>query len=161
MHHPDLARAERSDEEGHMNRILVTVMVVFLALPLSYASAAPPPQSGGTLGYGLRDAPDRLDPNLTGFRPAQIIYFQLFDTLIVRDNRDKSFKPWLATSWTLSPDGLAYTFKLRPGIMFHDGTAFDSAAVKFNFDRTHDPKLASRLGGIALGFYDHADIIGR
>ena len=41
----------------------------------------------------------------------------------------------LADSWDLSPDGLTYTFKLHPGIKFHDGTALDAAAVKFNVDR--------------------------
>ena len=43
--------------------------------------------------------------------------------------------PALAESWMVSPDGTQYTFKLRPGVKFQDGTAFDAAAVKFNFDR--------------------------
>ena len=48
--------------------------------------------------------------------------------------------PALATSWEISPDGLSYTFKLRPGVKFHDGTPFDAAAVKFNFERFWDEK---------------------
>ena len=41
----------------------------------------------------------------------------------------------LADSWTISSDGLTYTFKLHSGVKFHDGTDFNAAAVKFNFDR--------------------------
>jgi peptide/nickel transport system substrate-binding protein len=116
-------------------------------------------QKGGTLTYALRDEPDRLDPNLSGLRPSQIVFFQIFDPLVVRDKRDKKFKPWLASSWTVSSNGRVYTFKLRQGVKFHDGTPFNAAAVKFNFDRTHNPKLASRCGGCAVGFYDRAEVV--
>ena len=47
--------------------------------------------------------------------------------------------PGLAESWTTSPDGMAWTFKLRRGVRFHDGTPLDAAAVKFTFDRIIDP----------------------
>ncbi len=142
-----------------MRRHASSLLALLLVLPLAYASAAPAPQHGGTLAYALRDEPDRLDPNLSGLRPSQIVFFQIFDPLIVRDKKDKKFKPWLATSWSVSADGKVYTFKLRSGVKFHDATAFDAAAVKFNFDRTHDPKLASRCGGCAVGFYDHAEVV--
>jgi len=140
-----------------MARALVIVLVAFLAFPFTAATGAP--QKGGTLAYALRDEPDRLDPNLSGLRPSQIVFFQIFDPLVVRDKRDKKFKPWLAMSWTVSADGRAYTFKLRSGVKFHDGTAFDAAAVKFNFDRTHNPELASRCGGCAVGFFDRAEVV--
>ena len=48
--------------------------------------------------------------------------------------------PALATSWDISDDGMQYTFKLREGVKFHDGTPFDAAAVKFNFDRFWNEK---------------------
>ena len=142
---------------------IVAALLVVLALLFSYpaAVAAPSPQRGGTLVYALRDEPDRLDPNLSGLRPSQIVFFQIFDPLIVRDKRDKKFKPWLATSWSVSSDGKAYTFKLRDNVKFQDGTPFDATAVKYNFDRTHDPKLASRCGGCAIGFYDGTDVVDR
>lgn len=140
-----------------MARALVLVVAALLVLASVGATAAP--QKGGTLNYALRDEPDRLDPNLSGLRPSQIVFFQIFDPLVVRDKRDKRFKPWLATSWTVSANGRTYTFKLRPGVKFHDGTPFDAAAVKFNFDRTHNPALASRCGGCAVGFYDRAQVV--
>jgi peptide/nickel transport system substrate-binding protein len=51
--------------------------------------------------------------------------------------------PSLAESWTLSPDSLKWTFQLRKGIAFHDGTPFDAEAVKFNIEKVLDPKTGS------------------
>ena len=45
--------------------------------------------------------------------------------------------PKLATSWSVSKDALTYTFQLRKGVKFHDGTPFDAAAVKFNVERCY------------------------
>ena len=50
-----------------------------------------------------------------------------------------------AESWTMSPDGLLYTFKLRKNVLFHDGTPVDAAAVKFNIDRMRDPATKSGM----------------
>jgi peptide/nickel transport system substrate-binding protein len=120
-----------------MRRALVGfVVAAALGLPQIGFTAAGP-QRGGTLAYALDTSPDRLDPNLSGLRPAQIVFFQIFDPLVVRDPKDNAIKPWLAASWTVSPDGKVYTFRLRPGVKFQDGTPFDAAAVMFNFDRTH------------------------
>ncbi|HXF83695.1 MAG TPA: ABC transporter substrate-binding protein, partial [bacterium] len=50
-------------------------------------------------------------------------------------------RPKLATRWQISPDGLTYTFTLRPGVRFHDGTPVNAAAVKFSLERLLDPKV--------------------
>src|SRR5438094_8932586 len=49
------------------------------------------------------------------------------------------FGPGLAEKWEASQDGLTYTFHLRKGVKFHDGTDFNAKAVKFTFDRVTDP----------------------
>jgi len=134
------------------------LLIGALSLP-QVALTAPNPQRGGTVTYSLDGSPDRLDPNLSGLRPAQIVFFQIFDPLVVRDPKDATIKPWLATSWSVSPDGKTYTFHLRSGVKFHDGTAFDAAAVKFNFDRTHNPALATRCNGCAVGFYESTEVV--
>jgi peptide/nickel transport system substrate-binding protein len=121
--------------------------------------AAPAPRPGGVVVYGTESDPDRLDPNLSGLRTAQIVFFQIFEPLIVRDPVDNTFKPWLATSWDVSQDGKAYTFKLRRDVKFHDGSPFNAEALKFNMDRTHDPALATRCGGCAVGFYEATDVV--
>ena len=54
--------------------------------------------------------------------------------------------PVLATSWSLSEDRLSWTFNLREGVKFHDGTDFDAGVVKFNFDRVMD--AANELGNV-------------
>lgn len=54
---------------------------------------------------------------------------------LVRYGTDGAIQPALATSWAVTPDGLTWTFTLRPHVTFHDGTPFDAAAVKWNFDR--------------------------
>ncbi len=142
-----------------MLRRLFAWLAALLLLPVGLALGGPAPQPGGTLVYAIEADPDRLDPNLSGLRTAQIVFFQLFEPLIVRDPADNNFKPWLATSWETSADGKIYTFRLRRGVKFHDGTPFDAEAVKFNLDRTHDPALATRCGGCAVGFYDHAEVV--
>jgi glutathione transport system substrate-binding protein len=59
---------------------------------------------------------------------------------LFRLDKDMKLKPVLAESWEASPDGLVYTIKLRQGVKFHDGTPFNAAAVKANFDRIINPE---------------------
>ncbi len=142
-----------------MRRMLVLLVLVTLLCVPQLGFTAPNPRRGGTVTYALDGSPDRLDPNLSGLRPAQIVFFQIFDPLVVRDPKNNAIKPWLATSWSVSPDGKTYTFHLRQGVKFQDGTPFDAAAVKFNFDRTHNPALGTRCGGCAMGFYESAEVV--
>jgi peptide/nickel transport system substrate-binding protein len=138
---------------------LFFILIYGVLATVPAAISAPAPQAGGTLVFGAEVDPDRLDPNLSGLRNSQIVFFQIFEPLIVRDPKDGQFKPWLAMSWEVSSDGRAYTFRLRRDVRFHDGTPFNAAAVKFNMDRTHNPALATRCGGCAVGFYDGADVV--
>lgn len=62
----------------------------------------------------------------------------IFDTLVSYEEENTNVVPGLAESWEIAPDGLSYTFKLRQGVKFHDGTDFNAEAVKFNFDRWMD-----------------------
>ena len=79
--------------------------------------------------------PPGLDPTAGAASAiAEIVHYNIFETL-TKINADGVVTPLLAESWEVSPDLKTYTFKLRKGIKFHNGEPFDSAAVKFSFER--------------------------
>ena len=74
-------------------------------------------------------------------------FTQLTQARLVRINRQtQELEPWLAESWTASPDGLTYTLKLRSGVTFSDGAPFTSADVLFAFRAIYDEKMPPILG---------------
>src|SRR5205807_1585085 len=88
-----------------------------------------------------------LELDIPGFDPLKVGVFDtaaltaasaLFETLTYLDDKAVA-QPKLALSWTHSDDFKTWTFKLRPGVKFHDGTPFNAEAVKANFDRQKDP----------------------
>lgn len=124
------------------------------------ASAPPsPPERGGEFRMALNFEPDSLDPHVAANSSSLIVLQNVVDTLVLLSPDDKEFHPYLADSWTISPDGTTYTFKLHPGVTFHDGTPFDAAAVKFNLDRVVDPATESKLALTNLGPFDRATVI--
>ena len=91
--------------------------------------------AGGTLVFGAPGAPDNFDPVFAQdgetFRPAR----QMFDTLITYKQGTSDLEPGLALEWTPNADFTEWTFTLREGVKFHDGTDFNAEAVCFNFNR--------------------------
>ena len=125
-------------------------------------SSAATSAGGGTLTMGINATPDTLDPGATGLALTLLISFALFDPLVywLPDGKGGSaFHPGLAESWTISPDASVYTFKLRKGVTFHDGTTFDAKAVKATYDHVVDPKTQSKSGLGALGPYKETKIL--
>ncbi|MCG7393716.1 ABC transporter substrate-binding protein [Microvirga sp. ACRRW] len=90
--------------------------------------------SAQTLRIGLNEDPDVLDPHRARTFVGRIVFTSLCNKL-VDITPDLKFAPELATEWSWSDDGKALTFKLRPGVTFHDGEKMDAAAVKANLDR--------------------------
>jgi peptide/nickel transport system substrate-binding protein len=86
------------------------------------------------LHYGLTLPPTGIDPHVNASSELGIPLSSVYDTLVFRDP-DGGFVPGLAERWDISSDGLAYTFHLRRGVRFHDGTAFDARAVEANLRR--------------------------
>ena len=103
------------------------------------------PVKGGTIYYGGEQEPPCLG------RPEWVqeayIDRQVLDSLVSMDDKGKII-PWLAESWTVSPDGKTYTFKLKPGVKFSDGTPLDAQAVVDNFNYWYNEKTVnySNLG---------------
>ncbi|MGL9622653.1 ABC transporter substrate-binding protein [Bradyrhizobium sp. U531] len=84
---------------------------------------------------GMTLEPPGLDPtNAAAAAIAEVTLYNIYETL-TKINEDGSASPLLAESWTASPDLKTYTFKLRKGVKFHNGEPFNSAAVKFSFER--------------------------
>jgi len=116
-----------------------------LALVASAAVFATGPalaqKQGGTMTVGLELDIPGFDPLKVGVYDTAAVTAAglLFETMTTLDNDGKA-KPKLALSWSSSDDFKTWTFKLRPDVKFHDGTPFNAAAVKWNFDRQKDPK---------------------
>jgi peptide/nickel transport system substrate-binding protein len=129
------------------------------AAPSAAASSAVQPVQGGALTVALATEPPSggLDANVTNWAVTHRIVENINDTLVT-ETSDFQFKPALATSWEISPDGKIYTFKLRTDVKFHDGTPFNADAVKFNCDRIKDPKTASLYAATLLSSLDTVDV---
>ena len=111
-----------------------------LAALMLTASAAGAAQAKDTLVMGMVLEPPHLDPT-AGAAAAidEVVYANIFEGLTRIDRRGE-VEPALAESWTISDDGLVYTFKLHDGVKFHDGTSFDSADAKFSLERAMAPE---------------------
>ncbi len=117
------------------------------------------PAKGGEIKFAPNFEPDSLDPHVASGSSSFIVLMNAVDTLVLLSPDDKQFHPYLADSWTTSPDGKVYTFKLHPGVKFHDGTPFDATAVKFNFDRIIDPATKSSYAKGLLGPYESTVVL--
>ena len=106
---------------------------------------APPPTAtgetapAGTLVYGSGGQPVNLEPGNITDGNSLIVQQQIYNRLLEFKPGTTELAPALATEWSSTPDGKTWTFKLRSGVKFHDGTPFDAAAVVFNVGRWWDP----------------------
>ncbi|MCR3720955.1 MULTISPECIES: ABC transporter substrate-binding protein [Prauserella salsuginis group] len=108
--------------------------------------------NANTLVFGAAGAPKNFDPVFNddgeSFRPIR----QMYETLVAYKPGTAELEPGLATEWTPSDDGTTWTFKLREGVKFHDGTDFNAEAVCFNFDRWYNmPGAAAQSQMIYYG----------
>ncbi|MDB5612740.1 MAG: transporter periplasmic solute-binding protein [Devosia sp.] len=118
------------------------------------------PAQGGTLVYLEQQAHTNLYPPAGGFYPNSGILNQITDKLTWQNPETLQNEPWLAESWEINADATEYTFKLRSGVTFSDGTPLDAAAVAKNFD-------TFGLGNKELGYpvaeainnYDHSEVV--
>ncbi|MGD9946017.1 MAG: ABC transporter substrate-binding protein, partial [Burkholderiaceae bacterium] len=121
--------------------------IAALAFGVGLAGAAPAalaqtPKNGGTLVYATGIDAQTLDPQFVTDIPTFRVVRYIYEPLTQQDAAGKVI-PALATSWKLSDDKRTWTFQLRKGVKFHDGSTFDAQAVKFTFDRLNDPATGS------------------
>lgn len=101
--------------------------------------------SAATLEVAIDSSPAGLDPHLiTAFNSVIIVQDTIYEGL-TRIEKDLSVAPGLAESWSVSDDGLAYTFRLTEGILFHDGSKLDAADVTASIERVQNEETGSPL----------------
>ena len=106
-----------------------------LAVLATVAMPAPAAAQGVPLRVGLPSIPTALDPATALDGPVPLIARQVFDTLVQYREGSSDVEPGLATSWTVSRDGLQWTFRIRDGVRFHDGTPLAARHVAESLDR--------------------------
>lgn len=119
---------------------IFALAAMFAASPLP--SLAQGKKDSVVIGMALE--PPGLDPTTAAAAAiAEVTLYNVYETL-TKINEDGSVSPLLAESWQASPDLKSYTFKLRKGVKFQNGEPFDSAAVKFSFDRAAAPTSTNK-----------------
>ncbi|WP_462187641.1 MULTISPECIES: ABC transporter substrate-binding protein [unclassified Frankia] len=116
------------------------------------------PHRGGTLTFAVATEGDCLDPHVSPADVTAVIQRGVFDSLVAQQPSG-GVGPWLATSWTVSADAKTFTFKLKDGVTFHDGTPFDAAAVKANFDHIAAKSTKSQYAVALLGPYVGTEVV--
>ena len=117
----------------------LTMFERFLLAAGLLAVAAAPAAAAGDPILTISGQPETLDPYNTNITLTTAVTKSFYEGLFGFD-KDLKVRNVLAESYETSPDGLVYTFKLREGVKFHDGTTFDAASVKANLDRVLDPE---------------------
>ncbi|KSW18074.1 ABC transporter substrate-binding protein, partial [Cellulomonas sp. B6] len=102
--------------------------------PSDAAAASADPVPGGTLRFALGASPSGVDPQQVGSNVSIYVARQLADSLTDQDPETGEIVPWIATSWDVSDDLTQFTFHLRDGVTFSDGTPLTAATVKANLD---------------------------
>ena len=106
-----------------------------------------------TFVYGVGRAPTTVDPAISIGSSTLAVTRAMYEKLVAFEGASTELTGVLATSWNVSDDGLEYTFELREGVKFHDGTDFDAEAAKFAFDR------ALALDGAISGQFSFIDSV--
>ncbi|MEQ9944247.1 TIGR04028 family ABC transporter substrate-binding protein [Pectobacterium aroidearum] len=115
-------------------KLTIFASLLLLGGALSAQAANDTPKIGGTLIYLEQQAHTNLYTPAGGFYPNGGILNQITDKLTYQNPETLEIEPWVAESWTVNVDNTEYTFKIRPGISFSDGTPLDANAVAKNFD---------------------------
>jgi peptide/nickel transport system substrate-binding protein len=129
---------------------LAALGVLALAAATGATSAAPPAlKNGGTLTIGLAEEPDALDPSLARTFVGRIVFLHMCEKLYDLNSKLEIVPQLAASLPTFSADKKTVTIKLRTGIKFNDGTAFNAAAVKESLERHKTLKGSARASELS------------
>lgn len=136
-------------------RILLTVF--FCMLLIMGVFLVGESRDKGHFIVAMGTEPTTFDVHIAQDNNTQDAILCIFEGLAER-GEDGSVLPKLATEWWVEQDNKTWVFKLREGVIFHDGTPFNADAVKINFERIIDPKTASPTRG-AFTFVDRVEVV--
>jgi peptide/nickel transport system substrate-binding protein len=140
---------------AQVQRLLQIALAVAVAAALSLAAA----QTADLLRIGVADLPPTLEPGVETSNTGVRLIPSIFETLLEMDPTDNSILlPRLATSWERLDD-LSMAFTLREGVVFHDGTPFTGADVKYSLERLLDPDFAGALARSLMSIIERVDVI--
>jgi len=122
---------------------MAAVAVPGVASVASAQEATPAPVAGGTLRMGMQADPTQFDPQSLSATAIWRAIENMYDNL-TRIKPDLTIEPSLAESWDISEDGTVYTFHIRQGVTFHDGSPLTADDVAFTYTRLLDPATASQ-----------------
>jgi peptide/nickel transport system substrate-binding protein len=124
---------------------MTTIGALLAACNTTTSGGSTTPKSGGTLREGYDLDFSRLDPiNTNWYDPA---FYAVYESLVTNDPQG-NYVAQIASTWTVSSDGLTVTFKIRSGLKFHSGATLDATAIKAVYDGIADPKNGSPLGSV-------------
>lgn len=116
------------------------------------------PVSGGEVTYLVDQTQLTLDPAVSPATVTGLVSRTIFDSLVVQSGPTE-FTPWLASKWAVSADGREYTFDLKSGVTFTDGTPFDAAAVKATLDHVVNPASKSQYAASLIAPFESATVV--
>ena len=122
---------------------MAAVAVPGIGSVASAQEATPAPVAGGTLRMGMQADPTQFDPQSLSATAIWRSIENMYDTL-TRIKPDLTIEPSLAESWDISEDGTVYTFHIRQGVTFHDGSPLTADDVAFTYTRLLDPATGSQ-----------------
>jgi peptide/nickel transport system substrate-binding protein len=135
-----------------------------LAAAMALAAACPvmadQPKQGGAAVIAFNNDLTTLDPQVGYDWQNWSVIKSIFDGLMDYDPGTTVLTPDLAESYTVSEDGLTYTFKLRPGVKFHNGRPMTAADVKWSLKRAVNPATQSPGGGYFSAIAGYDDVVG-
>lgn len=131
-----------------LSRLFLALLVASIFIPLSVNAQSAPATTVTT--FFIEGEPNTLDPQAASTVDEFQALFNIYEGLVTYDPKTLQPLPQLAESWTVSPDGLVYTFKLRKDVKFHNGRAFTADDVKYSLERLGNPKTGTSYTSLML-----------
>ena len=126
----------RCSRPGGARGLLVLTLLAAVGLAGACGRSGPPaPSSEQVYRFRLHEDPPTLDPALANDEFSESVVLNVNRGLVVLDPKTLEIQPAVAESWTVSSDGLVYTFRLRDGVLFHNGRPVTARDVEYSFER--------------------------